>query len=252
MNVLIVGTGAVARHLAERFQELDIAFVVKGRSDEQSKGFAEEFSVPYLKSDEQPEQCDLALLCVPDRLLGELLPYYAQYLPAATVSGAFSIENLNAMHPIGVCYPLQTFGAVVKPDWNKIPFFVESPDSAFESTLFQLGERLGKCAQIMKGSERVHLHITAVFVNNFVNHLHVVAQEYATSKGIDFSHFSALIEETQRKINDGSFTEQQTGPAKRGDLSTIEQHLSLLPESLKPLYTALSSDILKRYHNKTL
>ncbi len=251
MKVLIVGTGNVARHLAERFQEKDIAFAVKGSSDEKSKRFADEFNVPYLKSDEKPYAFELALLCVPDRLLNELLPTYAKYLPSATVSGAFSIEHLQSTFPIGVCYPLQTF-STVKPDWSKIPFFIESPDARFERKLFELGEQLGKCAEIMSSENRVHLHITAVFVNNFVNHLHVLAQEYATSKGIDFSHFAALIEETQRKITNGTFTDQQTGPARRGDISTIEQHLSLLPEPLKDLYKNLSSDILKRYHNKTL
>jgi len=252
MNVLIVGTGAVARHLAERFRELSISFSIKGSSHDKSKRFAREFNVPVLDSDESLYQFDFALLCVPDRLLNELIPHYAKHVSTATVSGAFSINDITARFPVGVFYPLQTFGPDTKPDWAKIPFFVESPDGRFERKLFELGEHAGKCAQIMSSEDRIHLHITAVFVNNFVNHLHVVAQEYATSKAIDFSHFFALIEETQRKINDGSFKEQQTGPAKRGDLSTIEQHISLLPESLKQLYTVISSDILNRYHNKTL
>ena len=89
------------------------------------------------------------------------------------------------------------------------------------------------------------LHVAAVFVNNFTNHLFALAENYCKKEGIHFKELLPLIEETISRLENISPSTSQTGPAARNDEETIQKHLALLEShpQMKKVYEFLSASI---------
>ncbi|MGB0788750.1 MAG: DUF2520 domain-containing protein, partial [Marinirhabdus sp.] len=94
--------------------------------------------------------------------------------------------------------------------------------------LQQLGGKISENVRVISSKKRATLHLAAVFVNNFVNHLYAVSAELLKKEGIAFSLLEPLIAETASKIKTHMPAEAQTGPAIRNDIKTIERHVELL------------------------
>ena len=54
-----------------------------------------------------------------------------------------------------------------------------------------------------------------------------------------------LIENNLRNVKERGAVNSLTGPIERGDLSTVINHLNVIPEEDKELYRLLSKNILK-------
>jgi hypothetical protein len=67
------------------------------------------------------------------------------------------------------------------------------------------------------------LHVAAVFVNNFTNHLYQIGNEICDENQIPFSILHPLITETAQKIMNLPPALAQTGPAIRNDVSMAQQ-----------------------------
>ena len=95
---------------------------------------------------------------------------------------------------------------------------------------------------------RLKLHVAAVFVNNFTNHLYALAEDYCKKEGIDFKELFPLIEETASRLKTISPSKLQTGPAIRNDEETIQKHLVLLAShpQMKKVYEFLTASIRNR------
>ncbi len=252
MKIAFVGTGNVASQLVKRIQELNIEILgVIGSTDEKSKAFALKNSLTTISEKSQLAEADLIFLCVQDSRLQEIIPIYADYAPIVTTSGSFDISAFNQFKfPIGVCYPLQTFTPDAVIDFAEIPFFIESSSNQLSNILIQLAKKIGKDGVLMSSEQRVKLHIAAVFINNFTHHINALAREFGESNSIEFSWYEALIKETFRKVLNGAKDIDQTGPARRNDVESIEKHLSLLNSEDKKVYEILTNSILNKFHKK--
>ena len=92
--------------------------------------------------------------------------------------------------------------------------------------------------------QRKVLHVAAVFVNNFVNHLYAIGSEICLENEIPFAILKPLIAETAAKIQTLIPSEAQTGPAKRKDQHTIQAHLEVLQnDNQKAIYRLLTKSI---------
>ena len=54
--------------------------------------------------------------------------------------------------------------------------------------------------QVINDEERLKLHVAAVIVSNFTNHLYAIAEEFCTSEHVDFNLLKPLIMETANRI----------------------------------------------------
>ena len=98
--------------------------------------------------------------------------------------------------------------------------------------------------------ERQKLHLAAVIANNFSNHLYTLSAQYLAKNNIDFDLLKPLITETVHKISNSNPKANQTGPAKRNDIETIEKHFSLMEnEDLKEIYKILTKSIYKTHND---
>ena len=103
----------------------------------------------------------------------------------------------------------------------------------------------------ISSEQRKALHVAAVFVCNFVNHLYELGSLICVENLLPFSILQPLIQETANKISTLSPAEAQTGPAKRNDTQTINAHLAFLSDdNQKEIYKLLTKSIID--HGKKL
>lgn len=113
------------------------------------------------------------------------------------------------------------------------------------------GEEYLKVVEI-SSEDRRKLHLAAVFINNFTNHLYHISEEIVTENNLDFDLLKPLIMETAIKVNILSPSEAQTGPAKRNDKKKIEKHLDLLNnDQYREIYKIITKSI-QQAHGKKL
>ena len=96
---------------------------------------------------------------------------------------------------------------------------------------------------------RLQYHLSAIIVSNFSNHLFALAKEYADRNNIDFNLLLPLIEETVDRLRYFQPAAMQTGPAARGDETTMQKHLQLLNDfpQLRNIYEVMS-DSIRRFN----
>lgn len=128
----------------------------------------------------------------------------------------------------GVFYPLQSFNIDRSIDFSVIPICIDASDEFHQQLLMTVANSLSSKVFKITDEQRATLHVAAVFVNNFTNQLYQIGEEILTDRQIPFDLLYPLIEETANRIKRHHPGEVQTGPATRGDLHTIKNHLNLL------------------------
>ncbi|RYY56074.1 MAG: DUF2520 domain-containing protein, partial [Chitinophagaceae bacterium] len=142
-------------------------------------------------------------------------------------------------------YPLQSLRREMKTI-PEIPLYI---DASNEWSMTRLNEFVAslspRVALHASDGERIRLHLAAVLVSNFTNHLYALAERYCKKEGIDFTQLYPLILETASRLGTVAAASLQTGPAIRGDEATIQAHLALLDghPHLQPVYRMLSDSI---------
>ena len=104
----------------------------------------------------------------------------------------------------------------------------------------------------MGDDARLNLHLGAVMVNNFTNHLAVLTKDFLENKNVEFALLNAIIKESALKLTQESPDFTQTGPAKRNDYTTISRHEALLNNDVEllKLYSVITESIINYYHKK--
>ncbi|MBC3541815.1 Rossmann-like and DUF2520 domain-containing protein [Rufibacter sediminis] len=245
MNIGIVGAGNVATHLVKGLVKagVNVPFVY---SRTLASAQVLTAHLPSGTATSSPDlrslpYCDVYLLSVPDQVLPTLLPQlrFPEGAIVAHTSGTQPLELLASLPNVatGVFYPLQTFSKEKELDWRRVPICVEASTQKAEEALTQLGQKISEQVVLMQGTDRRQLHVAAVFACNFTNHLWGVAQEVLKTADLPFNLLEPLVQETVQKAFQFPPFAVQTGPAVRGDASTIQAHLQLLQH--QPQYRAL-------------
>jgi predicted short-subunit dehydrogenase-like oxidoreductase (DUF2520 family) len=248
-KVTIIGSGNVAQHLIVAFQnsqnmgtEIDLIQVFS----RQKESISHLLDLNKITDDlESLEEADLYIIAVSDDAIAAVssqLPFKNRLV--VHTSGSISLNALDDDNRKGVFYPLQTFTKNKDVDFKTIPICLESENA----TDFQLLEKVAKMISdkvfAINSEQRKALHVAAVFVNNFTNHLYQIGSEICQENQVPFEILKPLIAETAQKIMVLSPEEAQTGPAKRNDTNTIEAHEAFLSnENHLKIYKTLTQSI---------
>lgn len=249
MQIVLIGSGNVAFHLAKAFSEAQIPVSqIFGRNTAELQKIYEQFSIPF--STETLADADLYIISVSDSSIAEVSALIKnENVLVAHTSGSVSREALNGNYRKSVFYPLQTFSKSKNLDYSKIPFFIDAENENDEEILKNLASKISKNVMLANDEKRKYIHLTAVFACNFVNHLYARAKEISDSQGIPFDYFLPLIDETTQKIHELEPKLAQTGPAIRNDEKVLKLHESLLTDEEKlKIYKTLNESIKKMYH----
>lgn len=166
-------------------------------------------------------------------------------------SGSTDIQVLqNISNKNGVIWPMYSFTGKANLS-AETPFFIEASDSNTKKELTALVKELKGKPYYIDSEKRLMLHMTAVFVNNFPNHLFTIAEAICREVKIPLSLFFPLAQETINNLEKQSPALSQTGPASRNDTLIIKKHLALLSEDkkleaiYKDVYKVLTKSIIK-------
>ena len=227
ISVVILGNGNVATHLYNAFLKAENIAVSKINSRKLE-------SIPI---------ADVTIIAVSDDAIADVSKSLNNRNGLIThTSGAVDIDVIVNERK-GVFYPLQSFSKDKSVDFKTIPFCLETSNSEDYNLLEKLAKSIGNNVFQISSEQRKKLHVAAVFVNNFSNHMYKIAHDICEKNDVPFEILYPLIEETAKKIQSISPENAQTGPAKRNDVQTIENHLENLNLQQQKIYKLLSKSI---------
>ena len=252
-KIIIIGAGNVATNLAFAFQKAGIKKLhIHSRTEESAKQLAERLKCPYsfnLKN--IPENADLYIIAVKDDAVSELaendiLKQKIDNNLVVHTAGSIDAKILKSLSAnYGVFYPLQTFSKTKILDFKNIPICLEANSGFNYQELNKLASEISNDVRNMNSEQRKHIHLAAVFANNFANKMFAVAEEILKEKNIDYNILLPLIEETFKKIQTVKPSKAQTGPAIRNDEKVMQMHIDLLKDKpdLQKIYSFVSENI---------
>ena len=252
MKITIVGTGNVAFHLGKRLrgQGVEINQII-GRDALKAAWLGEILKAKSATFYEKIDtSSDIYVLAVADGAIAEVAEKLSKSIDNQLVvhtSGSIASTVLKPFfRNFGVFYPLQTFSIGSQPNFEQIPIFVNTTPQYHADLIRKIAEKVTPRVFFISDEDRMTLHVAAVFVNNFVNHLFRIGSEIVNQKQLPFDILLPLIEETVNKIRQNTPADMQTGPARRGDDVTVEKHIDFLEKNTPQyelLYTLLSISI---------
>ncbi len=249
MDIVMIGSGNVAAVLGRKFAAAGHKIIqVVSRNATAASELAYEWdteSANYMSLISR--RADVYVIAVTDSAIAEVVADLK--LPGKVVAhtaGSVTKEVLKSVTDhYGVLYPLQT----IRKDINYLPdtpIYFEASDEKAAGVLKKLAASISFKPPVAAGSEeRLKLHVAAVFVNNFTNHLFALAEQFCREENLDFRQLLPLIEETVQRLKTNAPLETQTGPAVRNDEETLQKHAEILKNHphLLQIYKVMTESI---------
>lgn len=212
---------------------------------------------------------ELVVLCVPDdeirAVTHQLYDHLVHQQKAKStglpkfvvhVSGAKNSEDLAKLEDIGIMtgslHVMQTFTESTNIDvFKNTSLSVEGADAVVD-VLGELGAELGMTAEIISKEEKTARHLAGVFVSNFMSALVLSASEVISpyqneAQPFILEKYASLMRTSLDNILKNGVPGATTGPAIRGDIETIQNHLNVLQNNkdLNTIYCLLSGKIVE-------
>ncbi len=253
MKVVLIGAGNLGFHLGQKLYAVGFDVLqVYSRKIANANNLADRIGAKAISSLHKiSSEAELYIIAVQDNAIKEVAFQLAKFSLndklIVHTSGATHSDDLReaGLNRYGVFYPLQTFSKSKTPDFETIPFCLFANNISDLKLLKQIASKISNSIFEISDEQRATLHVAAVFVNNFSNHLYHVAEQLLNTKELGLDLLLPLIQETVDKIKVASPHEMQTGPAIRMDDKTIQEHLIMLENypSYQQLYQLLTKSI---------
>jgi predicted short-subunit dehydrogenase-like oxidoreductase (DUF2520 family) len=247
-RISIIGSGNLAWHLAAAFKKKKHAVTVYPRDKKSDVRLFKKagITLEYTKDNIGGDQ-DFYFLCVPDARIGEVSERIHPENEKAVIvhtAGSVGINTLGSWPKKAVMYPLQTFSKQDAVSFENVPLMVFGSTTRATQLITNLAAGLSNNVRYCTDTERLRLHLAAVFAANFSNAMYGAASTIAGDK---FHLLIPLILQTASKMQLFTPAEAQTGPAVRNDEAVIRKHLRALSQApdLQQIYELLTSYIRK-------
>lgn len=252
ISVVIIGLGNIGSHLYNAFSELSNVSIAMLYNRTETALLPFKNSVNTTTNINNLPNADVYIIATTDDSIANVSSQLAiQNKLVVHTSGSVAIAVLNNKNRKGSFYPLQTFSKGATVNFKEIPICIEAENKADETLLLQLAESVSNSVHKISSKQRKSMHLAAVFVNNFSNHMYQIGQEICEENKVPFSILSPLIQETVTKLHKLSPYDAQTGPAKRNDIGTMQRHLTQLTNNThKEIYNVISKSITSTYGKK--
>lgn len=253
LSIVLIGAGKVAHHLGAALQQKHHISCVWSRSTTSAQKLGEQLNCPFsIHLHELKPDADLYIFMLSDDAIAPIAQALAQHIsPNSLVvhtSGATASTVFEGhFQRYGIFYPLQSFSYQAQINWTKLPICIHAQNDKDLRLLQALAQELSEQVYLLNDQQRAHLHLSAVFVNNFTNYMQHIAQELMQTQELPYALLQPLLQQTVDKLQHSSAMAAQTGPAIRADQATLSRHIRLLdqqPEWQK-IYQLLSEGIVR-------
>ena len=209
------------------------------------------------------EVCDLVFFTTPDGCIGSTWEQVAQDPRAhnalagtivAHCSGALSSEVFQGAHDLDAfpysVHPLFAISSKTSTaaELHQAFFAIEGASEHLEEVM-SLFQSLGNEVRAIPTEAKTLYHAAAVMASNHVVALYQLASEQLVNCGFDEQGAQQALAplflgNAKHVAEDGTFA-SLTGPAERGDLTTIAKHLAVLDGEAKEAYEVLNDVALR-------
>ena len=253
MKVVIIGAGNVGTHFARALKSVDVEVLqIVSRTMKSAVELASEIGCAFATDiQDVNKNADVYFLCVSDSAIVPVLRQLKVgekmivHMSGTVGMSVFYDYALN----YGCVYPLQTFSKFKDLNYSEIPFFIEANSDENQNMLMDLLKLISPQIYTLSSQQRSILHLCAIMVNNFSNHLCTLAEMLMKENQLQFDVLKPLLRETTDKIMKYSPYVSQTGPAVRGDTFIMEKHRDILKnhKEILDIYNAISDSIVKTH-----
>lgn len=258
-SVSFIGSGNVATNLALSFFKKDIKILsIYSNTIQNAQILAQRVNAEATNDISQLNtNSDLIVVALKDDIIDTVLHkiYLSNSLLVHT-SGSIDTNSLSQYaNNFGCFYPFQTFRKEIETDLSEIYIFVETNKKESLKRLKDFALLFSSHVVEMNSEERKALHIAGVGLNNFTHYLLSITKQYCEDNNLKTDYLTHLLQQT---VNNSFYVDgalkMQTGPARRGDVKIIKEHLDSLENSpkYKKIYKAISQLILDEFHEKNI
>ena len=246
-TAVIIGSGNVATCFAKAFVSKGISIVaVYSRNLNHAQLLADAVGgVATNNFNKLPAGADLYLIAVSDNIIESVSKQLKVTGLVVHTSGCTAMDALINNKRYGVFYGLQTFNKNTSTDLSHVPFLIEASNINDEKLLWQFASNISTNVQVANTKQRQALHVAAVFVNNFSNHLFAIAKQLLEQHQLSFDLLKPIMLQTVKNAVTHNPIDVQTGPVVRNDTDTIATHLEVLQKypQYRQIYELLSQSI---------
>lgn len=251
MRIVIIGSGNVATVLGRLFVKNNHEVIqVVSRNAGHAKILATEFNCPFTDNTGIIDtSAELYIVAVSDNALYNLNSsiHLGKKLVLHT-AGSVSKDVLKDISVnYGVLYPLQSLRKEMEYSGD-IPLLIDGSTEETTTMIEDFAKSISANVAKVSDEKRLKLHVAAVVVSNFTNHLYALAEDFCKKEEVDFNLLVPLIKETAERTASQSPVAMQTGPAVRNDVFTLDKHLQMLAgyPKLKYIYLKLTDSIVNK------
>jgi predicted short-subunit dehydrogenase-like oxidoreductase (DUF2520 family) len=254
MKFAVIGSGNVAWHYSKMLSNAGFSLTkAYARNPEKWKICYAEFpQVVYSELTDIHTDVDFVLLAVTDHQIVSVAQQIHKDAVILHPSGATDATAL-AQNNWGVIWGIYSFVQGQALDYAAIPFCIEGSNDQTQQLIRALLKNISDKVYPTTLKQRQQAHVAAVFGNNFITLL--LQESFDLLKEANLPE--QLIQPTLLQLVQGIENQQpaqlQTGPAKRGDVPTLDVHLALLSHTpeWQETYLHLTNVLLKKYgHSK--
>ncbi len=252
-RLLIVGTGNAAWHLGHACLAAGITIQgVVARDAMKGRALAEALGgVPYFAMYNNLPDADAYLLAVRDDAIEEVAKQLGDARQLMIhCSGSMRADVLNQkQNPYGVLWPMHSLQKDAPDSLQHALIAVQGSDTDIQQQIFELASRISERAMLVEEHQRMAMHMCAVWVNNYTNHMLHIGFSLLREHGVDHRLFMPMLRNHMAALESHTPDQIQTGPAKRGEMQTLERHRQLLHNhpDLQQIYDTLAEHILNTY-----
>lgn len=253
-NVAIIGSGNVAYTYSKVLKDngINLKYIFT-RNKESILEVEKLFGVKTINDYESLFLCDLIIIAVKDDAIEEVAANLQNYKGVVVhTSGTQNSAILQCVDNYGIIYPLQTLTKDYDIDFKSVPVLINASNTEVKDKLLCFARKMSDVVIECSDEDRRYIHMNAVYVSNFVNVMLQIGEKLLKEKALDVSILEPLVKETVNKAFSMGAEKALTGPARRGDVETINKHLELLKnnEEEKEIYKLLTNYIINKYSEK--
>ena len=253
-KIALIGSGNVAYSISKALKNkgIEISYIYVHNPDN-LYSVERDLNIKATTSYQDLYFCDLIIIAVKDDAIQEVASNLREFDGLVVhTSGIKPVDILGNCARKGVFYPLQTMSKERTIDFSDTPILICSSSPEDLNILKTLASAISGKVYTCSDEQKKYIHLSAVFVSNFVNLMLNIGNEILEDNGLSVEIMESLIKETIEKTMKLGPGKALTGPAKRGDMTTISCHEALLRNypAEKEIYKLLTNYILNKYRKQ--